>query len=662
MKKKNSQSLEIRLDNIIFYLICLLAAIAPLVILPGVRQVYSLPKAFFLQIGAAAAGLLWSAKFLFVSPTFRRTHLNLPVLAFFGFASLSTLFTIRPYMAIFGGYGRLEGFLTLAAYGIIFFVGSQLIWDKPRLEWFLKAMTIGAMLVSIYGLIQYFGYDFLPYVFQYEKGRTYSTIGNPSLLANYLVIVLPMAVGLYLAVDSEKGKLLFGLGTPVIFAALITTFARGGWIAALAALIAFMLLIGGRYRRRLIVLSLFLVIVFGVFFTLKTGSSVTTLSSRISSIVKISEGSTAQRFEIWKAAAGVIADRPLLGSGPDTFVLTYPRYETVPMAGDNELADNTHNWTLQLAATLGVPAAISFLFIFSLFFWQGTALAKNHKDQVERILLSAIVAGALGYFIATLATVTIVEGGLVVWLLFGIVASSHKPSVQKISWRKEIFPLRLALFLCLILLAFLLLYFLTKFLIADIHYESGNRLGKQGYFVESLSHYSAAISLNEYEDRYLSGLAELYKVKRLTLKSVQDLDKEIKVLKTAQTLNPMVLNHYWDLADAYIWTGDFLKKPSYFKAAISQLKKAKELMPNSARTHYLLALSYFDLGDNDRALPEALKAVRPRPNIPKAYYVLGLLYEAAGKKDRAAFQFNQALGLKKDFPEARTALFRVSGK
>lgn len=662
MKNKNSRNLERRLENIIFYLVCFLAAAAPLVILPGMRQVYSLPKAAFIQLGAVIAGLLWLVKLLFISPTIRRSGISLPVLAFFGFASFSTLLTIRPYTAIFGSYGRLEGFLTLAAYGIVFFVGSQLEWDRPQLKRLLTSIFIGGLLVSLYGLVQYYGYDFLPYVFKYEKGRIYSTVGNPSLLANYLVIILPFSVGLYLAGSSAIEKAFFGFGSLVIFAALITTFARGGWIAAVLALLTLILLASKSYRWQIIVFGLLMMMVFGLFFALRTGSSVTTLSSRLSSVVNISEGSTAQRFEIWKAAINVVADRPLFGSGPDTFVLTYPRYETVKMAGDDDLADNAHNWPLQLAATLGVPAALSFLLIFYFFLRQGIGLTRNDADQLRGVLIGALVAGGVGYFIAALVTVTIVEGGFIVWLLFGLVGSLSSTSVKKFSWRQEFFPLRLAVFVSLILLAFILLYFLIKLMIADIHYETGNRLRKQGFFVESLAHYTTTISLNEYEDRYLSDLAKLYRAKRVTLKSVQDLDKEINILRTAQKNNPLVVSHYQYLAEAYIWAGDFLKRPEYFKAGVSQLKKAEKLHPNSARTHYLLAISYFDLGENRRALAAAEKAVLPEPNIPKAYYLLGILYEKAGQKDQAVRQFNRALGLKKDFPEARTALLRVSGE
>jgi putative inorganic carbon (HCO3(-)) transporter len=85
---------------------------------------------------------------------------------------------------------------------------------------------------------------------------------------------------------------------------------------------------------------------------------------------RISDSFGSNRGWVWRNAAAVLPERPILGSGPDTFFLAlgmerqYDAFETT-----GTVFDKAHNTYLQIAVCMGVPALIAFLvFLGSLFF------------------------------------------------------------------------------------------------------------------------------------------------------------------------------------------------------------------------------------------------------------------------------------------------------
>jgi tetratricopeptide (TPR) repeat protein len=65
--------------------------------------------------------------------------------------------------------------------------------------------------------------------------------------------------------------------------------------------------------------------------------------------------------------------------------------------------------------------------------------------------------------------------------------------------------------------------------------------------------------------------------------------------------------------------------------AMSLLKRAIEVSPDSASAHYLLGAEHAQVGLYDRAVVEIAESVRLNPNIPAAHFQLGLLHLTAGR-------------------------------
>src|SRR5438132_1197675 len=115
----------------------------PLAFLPNIVDEFVLPKLLLLRVVLVALTILLLLRwFSQRAITWRRTPLDLPLLAFVGAAVLATLFAINRNLAIFGSYDRWEGLLTIASYALLFWLTVQTLSvqsDARGLTWTLSA-------------------------------------------------------------------------------------------------------------------------------------------------------------------------------------------------------------------------------------------------------------------------------------------------------------------------------------------------------------------------------------------------------------------------------------------------------------------------------------------------------------------------------------------
>jgi Flp pilus assembly protein TadD len=84
--------------------------------------------------------------------------------------------------------------------------------------------------------------------------------------------------------------------------------------------------------------------------------------------------------------------------------------------------------------------------------------------------------------------------------------------------------------------------------------------------------------------------------------------------------------------------------------AINSLKRALDLSPNDARTHYLLGAEHAQIGLYDRAVEEISKAVELDPKLNTARFQLGLLHLTSARVDQAESAWAPLDDLKVDDP------------
>lgn len=229
---------------------CLLLAVGLYVFIDYVlRDVLSIPVVSSVWDEAllllCAIWLIWERLDRPVPLRVRMNPLDLPVALFFvtGFVLMNV---VSPYDSI-----QIAGFRATAQYLLWFFLITRLIQDER--DWKLLYVTLIALAsaLSLHGIYQYIIGAPMPasWVAQAEtavRTRVYSIFGSPNIMGDFMVLFVPMAVGLAYYTRDTRAKLLCWLCAVVMCFACLFTMSRGAWVAMAVTIVLFILLVDRR--------------------------------------------------------------------------------------------------------------------------------------------------------------------------------------------------------------------------------------------------------------------------------------------------------------------------------------------------------------------------------------------------------------------------------
>jgi len=252
--------------------------------------------------------------------------------------------------------------LTFACLGA-FALAASVCQDKRVAAAAVWVLLVSAMLVSVFGIREYAlsaggGSSFWKAILRPgDHARLFGTFVNPSFFAGFLVIALPVTLGVYLVARKTLLVLLAGLGFVTGVLALMLTGAKFGIVPAVASLgVFFLLAIFTRSLRRsrfarLLIICIVVIPMMALF------SPVVTSRIHAAEAGGTQVHSTEFRIYTWRATFDMIKAQPWLGVGPGNYAVTYLRYT---IAGPTKLA---HSSYLQTAAECGVPALAALLLL-----------------------------------------------------------------------------------------------------------------------------------------------------------------------------------------------------------------------------------------------------------------------------------------------------------
>ncbi|MEE8519483.1 MAG: tetratricopeptide repeat protein [Dehalococcoidia bacterium] len=135
---------------------------------------------------------------------------------------------------------------SVASYVVIFLAVALHLRTREQIIRLLWALTAVSMLTSIYGIGQHFGFDFLR-IAPAPVSRATLTFGNPIFGGAYLVMTVPLTMGLWMTYRDRMpvlGHVWIGSGLIALqFTALLFNLSRGPWAGFWVAGIAFLLLL-----------------------------------------------------------------------------------------------------------------------------------------------------------------------------------------------------------------------------------------------------------------------------------------------------------------------------------------------------------------------------------------------------------------------------------
>ncbi|MDP8235645.1 MAG: O-antigen ligase family protein [Candidatus Erginobacter occultus] len=271
----------------------------------------------------------------------------------------------------------------LTAYGAIFYAlkgyrpaGGSRTSFAARL---LTAVVATGFVVSVIGILQKYSWQGMIYWLRPIRfGNPFGPFVNRNHFAGYIIMVIPLALGLLLTrqprpageafrdrmVRSDPRRLLLGFMALVMAVSLFLSYSRSG---ILAGVLAFIFLIGVSRHFRLIDRRQALVI-FGTSLVLVALTLAFFGTADLVARFETVGGGGAEveyRWDIWRDTVRIYRDYPVLGIGLGGFERFYPYYKSFYRRKPFTHAENDY---LQVAAEMGTWGLASLAGFFLTFF------------------------------------------------------------------------------------------------------------------------------------------------------------------------------------------------------------------------------------------------------------------------------------------------------
>lgn len=319
--------------------------------------------------------------------------------------------------------GSLYTSLVTVLFALFALAFDNSITSRRQIDFAVMLLVLVGTAVALYGLYQYFFYDpanagswIDSDMFSDITNRVYSTLDNPNVLAEYLLLITPFAAACVLNGKTLWQKALYLCCLAAMIVCMVLTISRGGYIGLILAAAVFLVMLDVRF---ILVGILALV---ALYFVLPQ-----TIIERFASIGNMSDGSTSYRVFIWLGTIAMLKDYWLSGIGPGNaaFNSVYPAY------GYNTIsAPHAHNLYLQLMCDAGILGLILFLLILFAYFRAAFTAFAGERDKPSRIYLIAAVSAVSGFLLQGMTDYSFYNNRVTLffWVIIGLGAALTRRS------------------------------------------------------------------------------------------------------------------------------------------------------------------------------------------------------------------------------------------
>jgi len=336
---------------------------------------------------------------------------------------IASIFSENKYRALFGETQRRNGLLAYIALIIFAAIASKVdIAEKNRR--FFQAIFAGTLILTSYGLMQNFGYDFVAWNNPYSP--VIGTLGNPNfmgaILATLSMILLPV---LFIHNFDLKLKIAFSILIAINFLVIYFTNALQGILNFIFGAVMFLLLTAYfRFKRLgLIGLLLFLmavvVAILGIF-----------QKGPLASLLY--KGSVTLRGYYWDAGIKMFQEKPLFGVGIDNYGLYFNQVRDLeyPLKfGYFVTSNNAHNVPIQLWATggflVGALYVLMVLFIFAVALRKLRQVSGDHK-----VILTGLTVSYSVFQLQSFVSIDNIGVSIWGWLIAGLIIGFNSSEVN----------------------------------------------------------------------------------------------------------------------------------------------------------------------------------------------------------------------------------------
>lgn len=502
---------------------------------------------------------------------------------------------------------------------------------KTLINWLLAA----AFLSTIYGVIQFVDTRYFPselgvdpFIWRKAFGaRVFSTFGNPNFFGDFLVVMSPITLALFM--KSRR----FYLILLWILVALCTiwTGSKGAWLGFGAGLVVFTFLVTGFFLdlkkaklKKIIFIALIgsmLFVGYGIYKNLLGRTD-----------------SASFRIFTWLSTVEMIKTNPVLGTGIGTFYVTYPAWRRPQIffieGRHNTETDHPENEYLEVWYDEGLVGMGIFLWVLATFLFIGfnnlkvfgSLRVEKSKVDLRAYYQLGILTALSAQLVHNLVCVSLrfVSSGIFLWLLIGLIGALHLhyPFAQTVPNPEEnnngLKNLKRAAQALIALAAVYFIMIFYGYFSADINHNMAIFYSKQGQWPQALEHYNTVTKQNPSFIMAHYFLGNVYNDRWGKDDSGRSIDKYKDVWKLA----PNYVQSHHQAGLIYLKWGEDEKRLAEEARSRGDLKSAQE--HDSAKVSlWNNALSEFELY---RTID---------PVFPLNYYRIAWVYMQMGRPDKA---------------------------
>jgi len=547
---------------------------------------------------------------------------------------LATIFSLDPNFSLWGSPYRSGGFVNFAFY-IIFGLLAFLALKKEDWQKVWNVAIATGVLVSLIAISQWQGL-LEGFLITYET-RPPSTLGNPIMLALYLLLLSFLTLPLVIKATPLYKKLLYSLAFFIFIFTILLTYSRAAYLGLAVGFLYFIL--AYPFKKRAVSLTLkiaFLAILAlgtcGVYYVntqpklpdfIHQNKTLRLMAGRLS----IEKALQDARISGWKVSWQALKDRPILGYGPENFAIGFDKHYDPSLQGIEKMPgnfeswwDKAHNFVFDISVTTGIPALIIYLLLFGALFRQLQKTKKKNPPQT--LVCHSIQAAFIGYLVANFFSFDTFSIYLILFLLISYtlhlsflavsVLETSKPANKRI--QRSAF-LKLLLFI-------LLVWFLWSFNIKPFQINS---------------------QIN---------IAGLMAKEGMCNAAVQKMES---ILPEKSFLNNYSRLKYIEIINQCVEGKDLAEAKDLTEKAVNVLEEATEIMPHYTRTWILLGQYNNLLMENwqenreEQARTALEKALTLSPKRQEAFQELIKTELLAGNYQQAREKSEECIGLNERF-------------
>lgn len=414
----NKEKLLKTIDKILPWLLAGIFIIVPIAfaMFKENMNIFDLNKQLFFRFFLYAFVLLILVKcFLLQKIIIPKNFAILFLLFSFLSVTISLFFSKDPLTSFLGLYERQQGVFSLCNYFLFSFTLAIFIDSKEKIIQVLKMIVVGAILPTVYGLMQVLNLD--PEPWSGDQSRIFSAFGQPNFFAHYLIMaILPTA---YFVWRSKKinwriANFLLLVGELIC---LNETASRGAFVGLSLSVLSTLIIFGILQKKKKIIITILMFIILGLgsVFLLRNNITVNCANGKLPSnlcrlywAADTKGGSSGIRIFYWQSAwqefKNSSLENKIFGQGKDTQNMIFTKYystEQAVLEAINATPDRAHNIILDTLLEHGLFGLLSLGLLPTVAL---IILLNKYKTflKEERIVFFLLLSIVLAYFGANL--------------------------------------------------------------------------------------------------------------------------------------------------------------------------------------------------------------------------------------------------------------------